>query len=79
MPLQTPTLQQMRELARQCGLSLDDTSLDSFRGLFSPYIDSYNVVAAMPDEVPRVKYPRTPGYRPALRKTSTMPGITSLQ
>jgi amidase len=27
-------------------------------------IDAYNLVAAMPDEVPSVKYPRTPGYRP---------------
>ena len=27
-------------------------------------VDAYNAVAAMPDEVPIVKYPRTPGYRP---------------
>src|SRR5262249_25617597 len=33
--------------------------------LFTTYVGAYNVVAAMPDEVPRVKYPRTPGYRPA--------------
>src|SRR5208283_4842186 len=43
---------------------LDDSSVDSFRGLFTTYVDAYNTVAAMPDEVPRVKYPRTPGYRP---------------
>ena len=26
---------------------------------------AYNVVDAMPDNLPRVQYPRTPGYRPA--------------
>jgi len=64
MAVQMPTREQLRAVARQCGLSLDDASLDSFRALFSGYVDAYNVVAAMPDEVPQVKYPRTPGYRP---------------
>jgi amidase len=64
MAVQMPTREQLRAVARQCGLALDDASLDSFRGLFKTYVDAYNTVAAMPDEVPRVKYPRTPGYRP---------------
>ncbi|MGH7226407.1 MAG: amidase, partial [Gemmataceae bacterium] len=64
MTVPMPTLQQMRTLARQCGLALDDAELTSFRGLLRPYIDSYDLVAAAPDELPRVKYPRTPGYRP---------------
>ncbi len=29
-----------------------------------PSVAAYNVVDAMPDNLPRVKYPRTPGYRP---------------
>src|SRR3984893_13760793 len=65
MSVQMPNREQLRAVARQCGLSLDDAALDSFRALFAPYVESYNNVAAMPDEVPRVKYPRTPGYRPA--------------
>jgi amidase len=63
-----PTREQLRAVARQCGLSLDDADLDSFRGLLSPYVGAYNLVAAMPDKVPRVKYPRTPGYRPGPRE-----------
>ncbi|MGH8013166.1 MAG: amidase [Candidatus Binataceae bacterium] len=63
MPVPMPTLQQMRTLARQCGLALDDAELASFRGLLRPYVDAYDLVAATPDELPRVKYPRTPGYR----------------
>jgi amidase len=65
MSVQMPNRDQLRAVARQCGLSLDDAGLDSFRALFTPYVEAYNTVAAMPDEVPRVKYPRTPGYRPA--------------
>src|SRR3984957_3386918 len=64
MSVQTPTREQLRAVAQQCGLSPDDPGVDSFRGLHAPYVESYHTVDAMPDEVPRVKYPRTPGYRP---------------
>jgi amidase len=64
MSVQTPTRDQLSAVAQRCGLSLDDASLESFRALLAPYIESYKAVAAMLDEVPRVKYPRTPGYRP---------------
>jgi amidase len=65
MSVQMPTREQLRAAARECGLALDDASVESFRALLTTYVDAYNVVDAMPDEVPRVKYPRTPGYRPA--------------
>jgi amidase len=64
MAVQMPSPQQMRDVATRCGLSLSDADLDSFRALFAAYVGAYNVVDAMPDEVPAVKYPRTPGYRP---------------
>ena len=32
MAVQMPTREQLRAVAQQCGLSLDDASLDSFRG-----------------------------------------------
>ena len=60
-----PTPDQLRDVADACGLALTDEDVSSFRGLMQGSIDAYNVVAAMPDEVPVVKYPRTPGYRPA--------------
>jgi amidase len=59
-----PTPDQVRAVAEQCGLALSDEDVVSFRGLMQGSVDAYNVVAAMPDEVPVVKYPRTPGYRP---------------
>jgi len=60
-----PTPEQLRAVAIQCGLSLTDEDVASFRGLMRGSVDAYNLVASMPDEVPPVKYPRTPGYRPS--------------
>ena len=60
-----PTPEQLRDVAERCGLSLTDEDVVSFRGLMQGSVDAYNAVAAMPDEVPIVKYPRTPGFRPA--------------
>src|SRR5579862_7917157 len=64
MSVVLPTPTQLRAVAAQCGLSLSDEDVASFRGLMQGSVDAYNLVASMPDEVPVVKYPRTPGYRP---------------
>ena len=64
MSVSLPTPTQLRAIAVQCGLSLTDEDVASFRGLMQGSVDAYNMVGAMPDEVPPVKYPRTPGYRP---------------
>lgn len=64
MSVSLPTPSQLHDVAEQCGLSLTDEDVASFRGLMQGSVDAYNVVAAMPDELPEVKYPRTPGYRP---------------
>jgi amidase len=64
MSVQVPTIEQLRAVARQCGLSLDDADLGSFRTLLMDPIQAYNDIAAMTDELPAVRYPRTPGYRP---------------
>ena len=64
MAVQLPTPQQIRELADEMGLDLTDADVESYRGLFQKNVDAYNVVDAMPDNLPPVKYPRTPGYQP---------------
>ena len=65
MAVTLPTPNELRAVAAQCGLSLTDEDVSSFRGLMQGSIDAYNAVAGMPDEVPPVKYPRTPGYQPS--------------
>ena len=64
MAVQLPTPQQIRELADEMGLDLTDADVESYRGLLQGNVDAYNVVDAMPDHLPLVKYPRTPGYHP---------------
>jgi len=65
MPVTVPTSDQLKEIANQVGLSLTEADVASFIGLMTPSIAGYNVVDALPDNLPQVKYPRTPGYRPS--------------
>jgi amidase len=64
MAVQVPTPEQLFEIADEIGLSLTDKDVASFIEILRPSIASYNLVDAMPDYLPQVKYPRTPGYRP---------------
>ena len=64
MAVQVPTEEQLCEVAADVGLALTNADVKSFIELMRPSVAAYNVVDAMPDNLPRVKYPRTPGYRP---------------
>jgi len=63
MTVRLPTPAQLEDVAAKVGLSLSKPDVDSFLALLKPLIDSYQVVDQMSDELPVVKYPRTPGYR----------------
>jgi amidase len=65
MAVTVPTPDQLNEIAAQMGLSLTDDDVRSFINLMRPSIDAYNVVDRLPDNLPPVKYPRTPGHRVA--------------
>lgn len=65
MAVQFPTPEQIRAAAAEVGLSLTDADVQSYAGLMKPNIDAYNVIDAMPDNLPSVRYPRTPGWYPA--------------
>ncbi len=64
MAVTLPTPDQLRKAAVELGLSLTEADVASFLTLMQPSVDAYNVVAQLPDALPAVKYPRTPGYRP---------------
>lgn len=64
MAVQLPTPDQLRDAADEVGLSLTDADVGSFLSILRPSIQAYNLVDLMPDNLPRVRYPRTPGYRP---------------
>ena len=63
VPALTP--EQLLEAADTVGLSLSDADVASYLGLMQPYVDAYNLVDQMPDHLPVVKYPRTPGRFPS--------------
>jgi amidase len=63
MSVQVPTPSQLRDIADEVGLSLTDGDVTSFIDLMRPTIGAYNTVDAMPDNLPPVRYSRTPGYR----------------
>jgi amidase len=64
MAVQLPTPAQLQDIATTVGLDLTDADIASYINLLRPQIAAYNVVDAMPDNLPPVRYPRTPGYRP---------------
>src|SRR5499427_9607003 len=64
MSVHVPTPSQLREVANEVGLALTDDDVRSFIELMRPTIGAYNVIDAMPNHLPPVKYARTPGYRP---------------
>ncbi|HET8747980.1 MAG TPA: amidase [Ramlibacter sp.] len=64
MPVKRPTLQQLKEIAVELGIHLSDAQAAKYEQLLQPNFDAYDVVDALPDYLPTVTYPRTPGYRP---------------
>ena len=65
MSVRRPSLDQMREVVQGLGMSMGDREMMDYLTLMEDSFKAYDVVDAMPDNLPQVKYPRTPGYRPS--------------
>jgi amidase len=65
MAVPYPSPHQVREAAAELGLSLTDDDVESYRGLMKGLVDAYNQVDQMPDHLPPVAHPRTPGRFPS--------------
>ena len=64
MTVKRPSSEQLQDVALELGMILSDEDAQSFLGLAGGLFDAYDAVDAMVEDLPRVKYPRTPGYRP---------------
>src|SRR5471030_1564831 len=64
MTIKRATLDQLKSVAEDLGIPLSDERAAEFLALMQGSFDAYDVIEAMPDFKPAVKYPRTPGYRP---------------
>ncbi|MCI5098588.1 MAG: amidase [Rhodobacteraceae bacterium] len=65
MTIKRPTLQQMRDMASRFGMSLSDEDLMEYSQIIEPYMQAYDRLDAQPDNLPEVRYPRSPGHFPA--------------
>tara|TARA_B100000686_G_scaffold204032_1_gene210808 strand:- start:412 stop:1908 length:1497 start_codon:yes stop_codon:yes gene_type:complete len=62
--MQHPTLSQLRELAQTLGFELERDELAVYHEIIADSMDIYRALDELPDHLPPVHYPRTPGYRP---------------
>jgi len=64
MPIK-PTLEQLHAVSEELGLDLGQEELALFNDLLKPTFRTYDRLNALPDYLPEVRYPRTPGHRPS--------------
>jgi amidase len=64
MTVKRPTPEQLRAVAEELGMTMSDADIASYLAIMQPNFFAYDALEAMPDYLPPVKYPRTPGYKP---------------
>ncbi len=64
MTVKRPTPEQLRAVAEDLGMTMSEADIASYLEIMQPNFLAYDAIEAMPDYLPTVKYPRTPGYKP---------------
>lgn len=64
MTVKRPSHAHMRAMADRFGMSLSDDELGQFLTVMEGNLQVYDRVNTAPDNLPVVRYPRSPGYRP---------------
>lgn len=64
MAIVRPDPEQLQDLAARLHIRLTPEQAGEYLALMQPSFDAYDLIDALPDEVPEVRYPRTPGHRP---------------
>lgn len=59
-----PTLEQLKSIVSDLHMSMSDREVAEYLEVLEGTFQAYDRVASMPDNLPPVRYPRTPGYRP---------------
>jgi amidase len=60
-----PTLEQMRKIVASLHMSMSDHEIGEYLDVLEGTMQAYDRVDALPDYLPEVRYPRTPGTRPS--------------
>jgi amidase len=64
MSFKLPSTDQLRRLGEELGMNLSESYSDSVIKFLTPFAEGYRLIAALPDDLPPVKYPRSGYYRP---------------
>ena len=64
MTVKRPTFNQVRTIASDLHMHMDDSEVEDYLNLMQGTLDAYDIVDSLPDELPNVQYPRTGGYQP---------------
>jgi amidase len=64
MSIQRPTDEQLQGVAKSLGIELSAEQIASYNAMLQPNFDAYDVIDALPDNVPEVVYPQERSHRP---------------
>jgi amidase len=64
MSFKLPNIDQLQAIGAGLGMDITEDYAQSVVNYLGPFAAGYRAIEALPDELPPVKYPRTPGYRP---------------
>jgi hypothetical protein len=64
MAIRRPTHDQLAEMAERLGMTMSSDEVAFYLENMQPSLGAYDLIDALPDEIPAVTYPRTTGYRP---------------
>jgi len=59
-----PTLEQLKGIVASLHMNMSEREVAEYLEVLEGTFKSYDRVAELPDNLPEVRYPRTPGYRP---------------
>ncbi len=59
-----PTLEQLKDIVQSLHMSMSDREVGEYLDVMEGTFKAYDRVAQLPDNLPQVRYPRTPGARP---------------
>jgi amidase len=59
-----PSLEQMKEIVTSLHMSMSDAEISEYMDVMEGTLQAYDRLQELPDNLPPVRYPRTPGYRP---------------
>uniref|UniRef100_UPI0031CEDCA9 amidase n=1 Tax=Klebsiella sp. TaxID=576 RepID=UPI0031CEDCA9 len=64
MAIERPTIEQLQELSSRLHMRLTPAQAEEYLALMQANFDAYDLIDALPDEIPAARYPRAAAYRP---------------